>query len=197
MGRLGYEKMTIDDIARDARVGRRTIYLHFAGKEEIVLGTIDRIVDRMKARLARIQAADIPWDERLRRTLLERVMFRFDSVRDYYHSMDEIFRSISTGLHRRRARYFREEAAIFAAALSAGRAAGAFDLDDADATATTLLLATNALLPSSLSTRELGERADVEARVGRIADLLLKGLRPRHRPRPRQKAPRRRTAVGR
>ena len=43
MGRLGYQKMTMDDIAREAGIGRRTIYLHFPGKEETGLATIDRI----------------------------------------------------------------------------------------------------------------------------------------------------------
>jgi hypothetical protein len=38
------------------------------------------------------------------------------------------------------------------------------------------LLATNSLLPYSLSTRELGERGDVEEKVSHIADLLLTGV---------------------
>ena len=200
MGRLGYQKMTMDDIAREAGIGRRTIYLHFPSKEETALATIDRIVNRLKSRLGELAASDLPWDERLRRMLLVRVLFRFDSVRDYYHGIDEIFRSLRPAYMARRARYFAEEAAIFAAVLSGGRAAGAFELDDPDATAATLLLATNSLLPSSLSTRELGERAEVEARAVRIADLLLRGLRSA-RPRGcRRLAPRptgRRTATSR
>jgi AcrR family transcriptional regulator len=200
MGRLGYQKMTMDDIAREAGIGRRTIYLHFPSKEETALATIDRIVDRLNTRLGEIAATELSWDERLRRMLLERVLFRFDSVRDYYHGIDEIFRSLRPAYMARRARYFAEEAAIFAAVLSGGRAAGAFALDDPEATATTLLLSTNALLPSSLSTRELGERSEVEARATRIADLLLKGLRardPRDEPRRRPRTPRRPTVAGR
>jgi hypothetical protein len=132
--------------------------------------------------------------------LLERVLFRFDSVRDYYQGIDDIFRSLRPAYMARRARYFAEEAAIFELVLSGGRDAGALELDDPEATATTLLLATNALLPSSLCTRELGERAEVEARAARIADLLLRGLRPL-RPRPAsssdQGSRRRRAMTGR
>ncbi len=200
MGRLGYQKMTMDDIAREAGIGRRTIYLHFPSKEEVALARIDRVVDRLKTRLKEIMASDISWDERLRRMLLERVLFRFDSVRDYYHSIDEIFRSLRAAYMARRSGYFEQEADMFAAVLSAGRASGAFALDDAAATARTLLLATNALLPSSLSARELGERSAVEASVARIADLLLKGLRPRDpraMSRPKKKTPRRRAAAPR
>lgn len=198
LGRLGYQKMTMDDIAREAGIGRRTIYLHFPSKEEVALAKIDRTVDRVKARLCEIQKADVPWEERLRRMLHERVLYRFDSVREYYHSIDEIFRSLRPAYMARRSRYFEEEAAIFAAVLSAGRAAGAFEFDDAEATARTLLFATNALLPTSLSTRELGERPEVEASVASIAELLVKGLRPSSRRAPTasaRKKSRRRTVV--
>jgi AcrR family transcriptional regulator len=176
MGRLGYQKMTMDDIARQAGIGRRTIYLHFPSKEETALATIDRIVERLKERLRELAASSLPWDERIRQMLLARVLFRFDSVRDYYHSVDEIFRSLRPTYMERRARYFAEEAEIFAGVLGQGHKAGALTIDDPAATAATLLLATNALLPSSLSTRELGERPEVEARAARIADLLLNGL---------------------
>jgi Tetracyclin repressor-like, C-terminal domain len=128
------------------------------------------------------------------------VLFRFDSVRDYYHSIDEIFRSLRMVYMERRARYFAEEAAIFARVLAAGQAAGAFAIDDPEATAATLLLATNALLPSSLSTRELGERTDVKDRAARIADLILKGLcarEPGATPRRRAKARTRQTSARR
>jgi AcrR family transcriptional regulator len=198
LARLGYQKTTMDDIAREAGVGRRTIYLHFAGKEEVALGTIDRIVERLKGRLRDLAGAGGPAAERLRRMLLERVLFRFDSVRDYYQSIDDLFRSIRPAYMARRARYFDEEAALFAAVLAEGRAAGAFDVDDPPAAAHTLLLATNALLPSSLSPRELGRRAEVEARAARIADLLLNGLRRREPPAaPRRQRPRKMTARNR
>ena len=39
-----------------------------------------------------------------------------------------------------------------------------------------LLQATNGLLPYSLSTRELGEREDVEQRTADVANLMLRGL---------------------
>ena len=176
MSRLGYQKMTLNDIASEAGIGRRTIYLHFPSKEEIALATIDRIVERLKQRLHALAAADLPWDERVRRMLLERVLFRFDSVRDYYHSIDEIFRSLRAAYMARRTRYFDDEAAIFATVLASGRDAGAFAFEDLEGTAATLLLASSTLLPSGLSTRELGRRGEVEARAVRMADLLIKGL---------------------
>jgi AcrR family transcriptional regulator len=176
LGRLGYQKTTMDDVAQEAGIGKRTIYLHFPSKEEVALGTIDRIVDRLKERLRAVAGSGGPAAGRVRQMLLTRVLFRFDSVRGYYHSIEEIFRSLRPSYMARRARYFDEEARVFAEVLAEGLVAGEFTIDDPLASAHTLLLATNALLPSSLSTRELGERAEVEARASRIADLLLNGL---------------------
>ncbi len=182
LARLGYQKTTMDDLAREAGISKRTIYLHFPGKEEVTLSTIDRIVERLLALLGDRAASGGSPAERVRAMLRIRVMFRFDSVRDYYQGIDDLFRSIRPAYMARRARYFEDEAAVFAAVLAEGRDDGTFDIDDPTTAAHTLLLATNALLPSALSTRELGERAEVEARAGRIADLLLNGLRRRDPP---------------
>src|ERR1043165_1421361 len=47
IGFLGYSKTTMDDVAKAAGVGKRTIYVYFPSKEEVILCTIDRIVDRL------------------------------------------------------------------------------------------------------------------------------------------------------
>lgn len=176
LGQLGYSKTTMDDVARAAGVGKRTIYVYFPSKEELTLGTIDRIVDRLTDRLAAVADSDRPAADKLRAMLLDRVLFRFDSVRDYYHGLDELFAALRPAYLARRQRYFEAEAGVFARAIAAGAAAGEFDAPDPRAAAETLLLATNSLLPYALSARELGRRKDVEARAARIADLLLYGL---------------------
>jgi AcrR family transcriptional regulator len=176
LGRFGYQKTTLDDLAREAKIGRRTIYLHFQSKEEIFLASIDRVVERLCAELARIAADDLPPAERLRRMLLTRVLFRFDSVHGYYQSLDEMLALLRTAYLERRSRYFADEAKILAEVLAEGTRARVFDIHDPAATARALVLATNALLPYSLSTRELGSRKVVEAEAARIAELLLSGL---------------------
>ena len=185
IGVLGYSKTTMDDVAREAGVGKRTIYVHFPAKEEVVLGTIDRIVDRLLARLRAHAAAAGPASGRVRAMLVERVLFRFDSVRDYSHGLDELFASLRPAYLARRGRYFAAEAAVFAEVVRAGADREEFDAPDPAVTAEALLLATNSLLPYALSVRELGRRKDVELRAGRIAHLLLFGLRRERRPRDR------------
>jgi AcrR family transcriptional regulator len=180
LARFGYRKMTVEDIAADAGIGKGTIYLHFNSKEEVVLSHVDRIVERLKARLREIAGLDVSAAERLRLMLLTRVMFRFDSIQHYTQSLNDLLAALRPGLLARRAVYFEEEAEIFARVLNEGAQREEFSFDDERATAHSLLQATNGLLPYSLSTRELGEREDVEQRAAAVANLMLRGLLSRN-----------------
>ncbi|MBI5433286.1 MAG: TetR/AcrR family transcriptional regulator [Planctomycetes bacterium] len=176
LGRLGFKKTTLDDLARESGVGRRTIYLHFAGKEEVALASIDRVVERLCARLEALASSDLSAAARLRAMLVERVLFRIDSVRGYYHGLDELFAVLRAAYMERRERYFASESELFARVLREGKKSGELSVRDPEALARALLLATNSLLPYSLSPRELGARTAVQRDVETLADCLLDGL---------------------
>ena len=176
LARYGYRKMTVEDIAREAGIGKGTVYLHFPSKEEVVLSRVDRMVERLKERLWAVARSDADAAIRLRLMLLTRVLYRFDSVQHYTQSLNDLLAALRPNLLARRVRYFDEEAQIFAEVLNEGRDAGEFVFGDALTTAYALLHATNSLLPYSLSTAELGEREEVKERTTQIADLILHGL---------------------
>ena len=176
LARFGYRKMTVEDIAAEAGIGKGTVYLHFSSKEEVVLSHIDRIVERLQERLKEIAGSDATAAERLRLMLLTRVLFRFDSIQHYTKSLNDLLAVLRPGLLARRAQYFEAEAQIFAHVLTAGRDVGEFSFDDEHATAHALLQATNGLLPYSLSTTELGAREEVEQRTADVANLMLRGV---------------------
>ena len=180
LARFGYRKMTVEDIAAEAGIGKGTIYLHFSSKEEVVLSHIDRIVERLQGRLREIAGSDATAAERLQLMLLTRVLFRFDSIQHYTQSLNDLLAVLRPGLLSRRAQYFEAEAQIFAQVLTAGREAAEFSFENARATAHALLEATNGLLPYSLSTTELGAREEVEQRAADVADLMLRGVLSRN-----------------
>ncbi len=177
LARFGYKKMTIDELANAVGIGKGSIYLHFTSKEEIALSHVDRIVERLKTELARIAAKSTQPEERLREMILKRVLHRFDSVQHYTQSLNDILSAIRPKLLARRKTYFEEEAVIFAAVIEEGQTKKDFQPGNALEISKTFLLATNSLLPFSLTAQELGERDDIEAKTLRIADLLLKGIR--------------------
>jgi AcrR family transcriptional regulator len=179
LARYGYLKMTMEDIAREAGVGRRTIYLHFPSKEAVALSSIDRIVDRLLEKLGEVAASSEPIDVRLRKMLRTRVLFRFDSVRDYYQNFNDMFATLRPVYLARREQYFNGETRVFANVIREGQQSGELSKGDTIEMARTMIVATNSLLPYSLSARELGERKQVDRSVVSVADMLLDGLRER------------------
>jgi AcrR family transcriptional regulator len=176
LSRYGYKKMTIDDLAREVGIGKGSVYLHFASKEEIVLSHIDRIVERLEGKLSGIAARGEKPEERLRKMLRTRVLHRFESVQHYTQSLNDLLASIRSSFMERREIYFAQEARIFAAVIEDGQKSGDFAAGDAARIAESLILATNSLLPFSLTVEELGSRREVEAKIRHLADLLLHGL---------------------
>lgn len=178
LARFGYKKMTMEDVARQVGIGKGTIYLHFPGKEELILSHIDRIAGRVAARLRAIAAAPAPHLSRLREMLTARVLIRFDSVAHYSQSLSDLLASVRTAFLARREDYFRTEEKAFEAVLRDGVKAGTLDCADPQTVSRVLVQCTNSLLPYSLTARELGRRKEVETEVRDIADFLIKGLAP-------------------
>ena len=177
LARFGYKKMTIDDLAQEVGIGKGSVYLHFSSKEDIALSHIDRIIDRLKKNLSAIASRPIPADERLKLMLVERVLFRFDSVQHYSQSLNDLLAYVRPRLLERRKLYFEQEAKIFALVLDEGADSGVFRVEDSLRTATNILMATNSLLPYSLSVEELGKRNDLKRRTLEIAELVLSGVK--------------------
>jgi hypothetical protein len=108
--------------------------------------------------------------------LVARVLLRFDLVREYHHSLDEMLGALRAGYLERRERWFADEARVLAEVVAGGVASGELEAEDPAAAARTLVLATNSLLPWSLSARQHGSRKEVEADARAIAGLALRGL---------------------
>lgn len=176
MGRYGFRRITMDDIAKEAGFAKRTIYLHFEGKEDLGLSSIGRVVEAAYDRMQAIATSEAEPEERLRNMLIERVMTRVRSVADYYLSLDELFEAVRPAYMERRRHYFSKESDLIAQILAEGKRLRRFQLENPHATADTLLLATNAFLPYSLSVHDLGRPDEIEKRLKRMVDLLIRGL---------------------
>lgn len=176
LGRFGYRKMTVDDLAAEAGIGKGTVYLSFKSKEEAVLGTIDRIVDAVCDEMERLRASSAPAPEKLKAMLLARVLIRFDRVSGYRDSLNDLLSVIRGSLLERRERHFAREIEILAAAIRDGQHGGAFVSGNAVRFARALLLATNNFLPYALSPRELGDRRSLQRDARDVAELLVTAL---------------------
>jgi len=65
--RFGIRRVSVTEICREAGVSRVTFYKHFANKVELAKHVIDEWSDQIIARLDELEAADIPFSEKIRR----------------------------------------------------------------------------------------------------------------------------------
>jgi AcrR family transcriptional regulator len=174
--RYGYKKTTIDDLAREAGIGKGTVYLYFDSKESVALSVLDLEFERIRDRLLRIGRSRGAPADRLREMLVERVMLRFDSAVCYSQTLDEVFRSIRITFLERRERFLMTEAQVCAEVLLEGKLQEIFEFEDAVETAMLLMRATGSLLPLTLTPHQMSRREEIKETARRIADLLLRGL---------------------
>jgi AcrR family transcriptional regulator len=176
LARYGYSKTTIDDVAREAGIGKGSVYLHFASKEEIVLSLVDRAVREVLGELRTIAADDASATNRMRRMLTARVLGRMLRFRGYSDSLHDLLAALRPALLVQRTQHLRDEAAIFRNVINDGVRLQEFRKVDHDIAANAFLTATNSLLPYYLSARELGSSAAIGKRIDAVATLLLTGL---------------------
>lgn len=75
--RKGYLRTTMTDIAREAKKGRRTLYMHFPSKEVLLRRVIETELNRILEALRVIAAKELPAD----RKIMELVFSRLQNVR--------------------------------------------------------------------------------------------------------------------
>lgn len=78
----GFEAVTMDDIARSAGIGRRTLFRYFASKSELPWGDFEPLLDSMRERLAASDPGQ-PLMEALRCAVVEFNTFP-DSEREFH-----------------------------------------------------------------------------------------------------------------
>jgi AcrR family transcriptional regulator len=66
----GFSRVTMDDLARELGMSKKTLYAHFAGKEDLFRAVADGFFDQARAELTAIMADDqVGFPERVRRFL--------------------------------------------------------------------------------------------------------------------------------
>ena len=174
--RHGYHRITMEDIAQQAGLGRRTIYLYFRSREDVCLSCADRIFETLRQALQIIADSGGSPTQRLRQILLTRVLFMFDRAQDNYQKYLDLFAATRPAYLARRETYIETEVRLLQAVMAEGVAEGELTTDEIPLTAQALLQATNSLMPYTLSPRQLQSRAEVKSLLERLIDLLLYGL---------------------
>src|SRR5687767_4896273 len=176
LGRFGYRKMTVDDIAAEAGIGKGTVYLSFPSKEEVVLSTVDRIVDRVCMAMEEAGSRDASAPDRLRAMLRARVLVRFEAVTGYSASLNDLLSSVRAALLARRVQHFERETSVLAQVIAGGQQDGELVAGAPRRIGRALVLATNSFLPYALGPDELGDAKRLRREAGDVIDIVVDGI---------------------
>lgn len=129
--RKGYARTTMSDIAREAKRGRRTLYMHFPSKEVLLRKVIETELNRILEVLREIAAKDIPAD----RKIMELVFGRLENVRHTIFrngSLRADFTRFFLTIDSIRRKYDKIEVALIHNVLIEGREQGLFRFGNAN-----------------------------------------------------------------
>ena len=129
--RNGYDRTTMTDIAREAKKGRRTLYVHFSSKEELLRKVIEMELNKILDVLRAIVDKDIPAD----RKIMEFVVSRLNNVRHTVFrngSLRADFTRFYLAIDSIRRKYDKIEIGLIRSILIEGREQGLFHFGDTE-----------------------------------------------------------------
>ncbi len=174
IARHGYDRANINTIAERAGIGRGTIYLYFASKEDVLETLLDTIGGMIDAAVRSCIAADLPWQARLRllaQAFADLAREHHDFFRVHVSALYGVNRDVGAPMALRLRTSVRELATALGEAARRGEIA---DLPPEPAAAYILgALESLALLPDVL-----GDGVDFSQQVDVLATLLWRGFAP-------------------
>ncbi|MCF8222612.1 MAG: TetR/AcrR family transcriptional regulator [Bacteroidales bacterium] len=170
--RYGYNKTTMDEIARALRKGKSSIYYYYKSKEEIFEAVIDYEAQVLKSELsAVIKSTDDP--ESILRRYVEVRMNSFEKLSNYYNAIFSSDLSHFDFIEKQREKYDRMEEAFIRYVLWKGTRSGHFNLNDTGLAALAVHTALKGLeLPLFWEKRSY----EMEIRLDAIINILFYGI---------------------
>ena len=171
-GRYGYQRTSMDLIAKAAGISRPALYQHFSGKDEIFRAAGERTADELISAAGSAAAADAPTAERLYRALAVKLDFAAGSLDPGFRG--DLIAEASVRLPDLQASMKARHAAVIGKILGS-----ATDIDLAEAAIPARDVAV-VLLDALTGITQQDEPADeLRRRLRQMVNLTVRGLRSR------------------
>lgn len=174
--RYGYQKTTLDDIARACRKGKSSIYYYFRNKEEIFQEVIDKEIIVLKSRiLISLDEVESPKDK-LKVYLLARMQGMKELI-NVYNAMKNEYLQQFDFIERVREKYDKIELGIIRSIIDEGIRKDIFYTEDPALTSMTLFTAIKGFeIPLFIKDHP---DLELENRLDMMLDILFYGLMKR------------------
>ncbi|GEM_PF-4828055 len=167
----GYEKASLDNVAKKLKVTKPALYLYFKNKEDLFLSTVFHRFDTTIHEVNELQNSDLPGKQKLRIYIKGNIEFLFDNM-DVFRLMQSPPRS----LHKKLESGFKKKTALIYESvqkiLGQCRQEGLFTEDDIPFLMQCLLGLVHGSFGATLG---LGKKPNVEKMTDRLMAFFIKG----------------------
>jgi AcrR family transcriptional regulator len=171
-GKYGFQKTTVDEIARTAHKAKGSVYYYFKSKEDLFLAVVTQEINVLKSGLTRIIVDNQDATGMIRSYLLNRMVLMKDAV-NYHESLKADFATDFSFLNECREDFTRFEIDLMQAVIDRGVRENRFKIKDTRATAQVIILAMKAIEIPFYHQRKITE---FEHTIIELVDILIKGL---------------------
>ena len=170
--RFGFRKTTMEEIARELKMGKSSIYYYFNSKEEIFEAVVLHEANILRNELTTaIKSVESPI-EKMERYVFVR-MKAFEKLSNYYNAIFDKNLDHFEFIENIRSRYDREELAILRLILYDGMRKNVFNVDNSEYTALAIQTTLKGLeVPLFWKKKEV----NIENRLNAILDVLFYGI---------------------
>jgi AcrR family transcriptional regulator len=171
-GKYGFQKTTVDEIARTAHKAKGSVYYYYKSKEDLFLAVVSQEINVLKTGLTRIIVDSQDATSMIRNYLISRMILMKDAV-NYHESLKTDFVTDFTFLNECRQEFTRFEIELMKAILDRGVRENKFQIKDTQATAQVIILAMKAIEIPFYHQHKI---AEYEQTIVELLDILIKGL---------------------
>ncbi len=142
--RYGLRKTTVDEIAKEAHVGKGTVYNYFRSKEEVFKAVVEEEAKIFRNELKKAVSSE-PTPEKKLRAYVTRRMYLLRQLANFYSTFKDEYINYYGFLEKVRAKYTNEEMATIKQILKEGTEKRIFLIRDLDLTAFAVVIAMKGL----------------------------------------------------
>ena len=171
-GKYGFQKTTMDEIARTAHKAKGSVYYHFKSKEELFLAVVNVEIESLKNALLAVAAKEDTATNMIRDYLLTRMKLLAGAV-NYHETLKADFLQTFEFLDELRSEFDEFEVELLSGILQKGIDERSFEVEDVRKTAQVIILAMKAIeIPFYLQNKIV----EYENTIVELLDILIRGL---------------------
>ena len=170
--KYGFQKTTVDEIARAAHKAKGSVYYYYASKEDLFKAVVEQEINVLKAGLTRVIIDSTDANGMIRNYLMNR-MILMKNATNYHETLKADFIESYEFLSQVRESFTRFEIEVMKGILDRGVREHAFQIQDTLATSQVIILAIKAIEIPFYHQHRLSE---YEQTIIELIDILVKGL---------------------